>query len=261
MTNQEFSDMFDVVAQSYKMAIPFGMQDPTAFDEYEKSVFLTQAQEKIVIDIYSGNSSMYFEQSEEARRYLRQLIKTVTLQIPEDGSEIEADDSTGYFIDKDAEENMSLKSQQLDDRSLFFKLPEDVWFITYESVCLKKEDRPCDGIKEIIVKPATQDDFHNVMENPFKRPSKRRAIRLDVGGNISEIVTELGISAYKLRYVKKPRPIILVDLENEGISINNKNKQSECELDSILHTHILDMAVKNALISRGLMPQAQPMQQ
>jgi hypothetical protein len=47
-------------------------------DEYEKSLFLTQAQEEIVINLYNGKNPYgdSFESTEELRRYLDELVKT-----------------------------------------------------------------------------------------------------------------------------------------------------------------------------------------
>ena len=52
------------------------------------------------------------------------------------------------------------------------------------------------------------------------------------------------ISNYLVRYVRKPRPIILEDLE--GVTISGEDKESYCELDSSLHQEILQRAVELA---------------
>ena len=51
MTNEEFSNAFDTLINSYKHKSEFGDQSSLAdvtIDEYEKSIFLTQAQDNIV---------------------------------------------------------------------------------------------------------------------------------------------------------------------------------------------------------------------
>ena len=75
MTCEEFSNEFDVLINSYSNQLQFGnISSPLEFDEYEKSVFLTQAQEKIVLGIYNGNLSGYsLEEIEEYRGYLTAL--------------------------------------------------------------------------------------------------------------------------------------------------------------------------------------------
>lgn len=56
MTTKEFSDGFDTLLDSYSASPEFGSTTPLAFDEYEKSVFLTNAQEEIIIEIYTGKN-------------------------------------------------------------------------------------------------------------------------------------------------------------------------------------------------------------
>ena len=53
MTTEEFSNEFDTLLNSYG-------ENPSTIelDEYEKSVFLTKAQEEIVIDLYSGKNPL-----------------------------------------------------------------------------------------------------------------------------------------------------------------------------------------------------------
>ena len=71
MNVQEFSNSFDTLLQPYIAKESFSEQNNLAFDEYEKSIFLTKAQEQIVLELYQE-----LEQSEEVRKYLSNLIKT-----------------------------------------------------------------------------------------------------------------------------------------------------------------------------------------
>ena len=56
MSTEEFSNEFDVLIQSFTQSINFGNTDSIAFTEYEKSVFLTKAQEQLVIERYNGKN-------------------------------------------------------------------------------------------------------------------------------------------------------------------------------------------------------------
>ena len=79
MTTEEFSNEFDTLLNSHYTVEEFGKVPNTIeLDEYEKSVFLTKAQEEIVIDLYNGKNQFgdSFEKTEEIRRYLSDLIKT-----------------------------------------------------------------------------------------------------------------------------------------------------------------------------------------
>lgn len=50
---------------------------------------------------------------------------------------------------------------------------------------------------------------------------------------------------YTVRYIRRPRPIVLVDLDNE-LSIQGISKESTCELDESIHQEILQRAVELA---------------
>ena len=75
MTTEEFSNEFDILLNSYDTQELGKVQGKLEFDEYEKSVFLTKAQEELVISIYDGKnlSGESFENTEEARRSLSSI--------------------------------------------------------------------------------------------------------------------------------------------------------------------------------------------
>lgn len=60
-----------------------------------------------------------------------------------------------------------------------------------------------------------------------------------------------GDITYKMRYIKTPKPIILVNLSDiqEGLSINGYNTVTECELPPNTHQEILQRAVELAKAS------------
>jgi hypothetical protein len=232
MTNQEFSDSFDTILNSHFSGAP-AMQGDIALDEYEKSVFLTKAQDELVIGLYSGrnDTGASFEETEELRRYLANLVKEDTLSPIENtaGSPLGMEGSNHQF----------------------FTLPSDLWFITYESVNTSGE-KACDNKTGMEVIPVTQDEYHTIKKNPFRGANNRRALRMDLGDGVIEIICKYSISSYYLRYLKEPRPIILVDVLPDGMQIKNKSEYSECELHEALHQRILDRAVMLALQSRSI---------
>lgn len=227
MTPNEFSAEFDVLLNSYAVANNLGVTPSLELDEYEKSVLLTEAQDEIVKGLYNGTfTGESLEKTEELRRGLDSLVKT---DYPEN---IEQDNG-------------------LDQNSKFYRLKDDVWFITYESVSLA-EGQYCPGNNTIEVIPVKQDEWHRIRKNPFKKPNKRRAVRLDSGDNIVEVISEYPIDKYLIRYLRKPKPIILTTLEGD-LSIDGIQQLTECELNTVLHRTILERAV--ILASRRL-PQA-----
>lgn len=231
MTIEEFSNEFDTLLNSYATINQFGkVENPATIelDEYEKSVFLTKAQEETVIDLYSGKNPLgdSFEKTEEVRRYLSDLIKTYTT----------TEKKVGYT--------------GLSKTSIFFELPEDLWFITYESADLEDSRLGCMNGEEISVIPVTQDDYFRIAKNPFRGANKRRALRLDLGNRMVEIVSEYNIARYLVRYVARPEPIILTDLP-DNLSINQISTKTECKLNPVIHRAILEKAVQLALISKA----------
>lgn len=230
MTTEEFSDEFDTLLNSYSSKYSFG-ESPNVveLDEYEKSLFLTSSQEEIVKELYSGKNSYgdSFESTEEMRRSLNNLIKT-------------------YKTSKEIEGN------GVSSNSKFFSIPKDVWFITYESVVIQsKECNECNEYKEVTVYPVTQDTYSRTSNNPFRGAGKRRVLRLDNASDVIELISKYSIVEYLIRYLAKPTPIVLTNLDN--LSINGVNIKTECSLSPIIHRYILERAVQKALISKNLL--------
>lgn len=222
---REFSDLFDIIANSYSSS-----SGELLFDEYEKSIFLTQAQEQLVVELYSGRNTngVSFEQSEELRSYLRNLIKTDTL----------------------VEDNREHKG--ISKYSKFFICPKDVLFITYEAATISDELAGCKNDSVISIIPVTQDEFYRIVHNPFRGPNTRRALRLDGDTDVLEVVSKYNIKDYTIRYLSKPTPIILEDISEMGLEIDGESNITECKLDSAMHRNILERAVALAIASRSI---------
>lgn len=232
MTIQDFSNGMDTLLNSYALTARFGSTDnpgTVELDEYEKSMLLTKAQDDIVIELYSGRNSMgtSFEETEEMRRYLSKIVKEAKLEPIKTSSD---------------------KLLGIDSNSKFFTLPEELWFITYESV--KVSDSNCDAMSTLDVYPVTQDEYRKIRRNPFRGANNRRALRLDLSDGVIEIVSKYTVTEYYLRYLRKLQPIVLINLGNEQ-SIEGVSTVSECKLPETLHQRILDRAVLLALQSRG----------
>jgi hypothetical protein len=231
MTNSELSNQFDLLVSSYMRFRDFDNKEPRdtiEFDEYEKSLYLTKSQEELIISLYNGKNldKESFEQTEELRRYLSVLIKNTEL------SPIQ--NTTGIL--------------GIDSSSKFFTLPEDLWFITYESVDIS--DGKCESHTSLDVYPVRQDEYHKIKKNPFRGANDRRALRLDLSEGNVEIVSKYEVTTYYVRYLRKVKPIVLEDLPN-GLTVEGENKEQECELPESLHQRILEGAVLFALQSKG----------
>lgn len=222
MNVQEFSNSFDTLLQPYIAKESFSEQNNLAFDEYEKSIFLTKAQEQIVLELYQE-----LEQSEEIRKYLSNLIKT--------DNYVPVGEQDETLI------NNNFKSYKVE-------ISNDILFMIYEQ-CTLNDENNCINNKIVSVVPTIHDDLDKVLKNPFKSPNSRKVIRLDFDNKI-ELISKYNISNYKVRYLKKPNPIILVSLE-DNLSINNGDtKVSNGETNPILHERIVQRAVQLAVQSK-----------
>lgn len=236
MNGSEFSRGFDTLLASYSVSTNFGSTDnpmSVELDEFEKSQFLTAAQEEEVISLYNGKNSYGegFEQTEELRRYLAPLIEEVT-KTPDTGI-------NGHELG-------------VSNNHKFFTLPEDCWFITYEAVRVSDGDCSVASDGSMDVYPVRQDEYHKIKRNPFRGANNRRALRLDLSDGVVEIVSKYNVIEYYVRYLRKPKPIIISDLD--GMTINGYLYQGEdnvCELPDSLHQRILERAVVMALQSKG----------
>ena len=235
MTTKEFSDQFDTLLNSYAGIPDYGngaSKLEITLDEYEKSVFLTRAQKQFVVDYYSGeNLSVYsFEEKEKIREALDTLVDTYrTSTKEEDGRKL--DDGKHQFA--------------------IFKIPKNLLWIVYEQVKYAESDKPCADGSYAGVVPTTHDELHRRLRNPFRGPKLLRVLRLNVGDNLVELISDYPIGSYLLRYVKEPNPIILTNLSDE-LSIDGENVEMTCMLPDIVHPYILDYAVRLALQSRSI---------
>lgn len=220
MDVQELSSLFDTLLQSYITKDVLGEQNTLAFDEYEKSVFLTKAQEQIVLELYQE-----LEQSEENRKYLSNLIKT--------GNYVPVGEQDENLI------NNTFKSYKVE-------MEDSILFMIYEQ-CTLRDENNCINNKIVSVVPTIHDDLDKVLKNPFKSPNSRKVIRLDFDNKI-ELISKYNISNYKVRYLKRPNPIILVTLED--LNIDKKQEVSNGETNPILHERIVQRAVQLAVQSK-----------
>lgn len=206
-------------------------------NEYEISLFLTQAQDVIVNSICES-----FEQSESLISYLSPLVRQVTMEALGDG------DESG----ENAAERMHVVPG-----SMLFRLPDGLVLRTFESLQAKSVDGMFVNMEVV---PVTQDALGRTMSDPFKRPNERRALRLafdynvdesagKYSGRYSEIICAPGIDAkdckYTVRYITKPQPIILADLI-APLAIDGRHETTPCCLNENIQRKIIAKAVEIA---------------
>lgn len=303
MTTQEFSNEFDILYNNV-----MSNQAP-GLDEYEKSVFLTKAQDEILKNYFNPKGNKYQEGYDDSPK--RQIDFSMLMKL-----------SSPKYVTP----NLGIHSG---NNTKFYEMPSDILLYINEFLDVTRK-----GLStRLSVVPLRYDEYSRVMSKPYKRPLKNQAWRLITSGtgnsytftdygrvaklisdeivasfeqiykvinnkNIivnsannvlvdSKYLTGLGdledtssnalilqsnatevrdaintnveetstvvevipgtndiITNYLVRYIRKPRPIILETLN--GLSINGEEEESSCELDSSLHQEILQRAVELA---------------
>ena len=243
MTVTEMSLEFDLLYDN------ISSNGAPGLNEYEKSVLLTKAQDDLVREYAESFNKLQkgFEASESRRVQLRELIVPYRT-------------TTGY-----SQVNVGVSPD-----SKFFSIPTDVYSIIWEEVELTDADACINGLKVGVI-PSTHDEYNVMKKSPFRKPNKRKAWRFDVnelpkqdiiGDEVNslaadspmvEILAAYDISAYKMRYIKEPEPIILVNFEDDseltglGLTVGGFNTQRGTELNSRVHRLIVDRAVELAI--------------
>ena len=221
MTTNEFEWEFDVLYNNIASNAAPGI------NSYEKSVLLTKAQDELIKNYFNPQGNKYREGFDGSAK--RQIDFSGLISV-----------ANGTLLDQ----------QGFDLRAKVFKIPTDVFLIINESIVTNT------GIKQII--PIKFDEYTRLMSKPYKEPLKFQAWRLITEGDINSGVTveiipnsQETIESYTLRYVRRPKPIILANLKSEyrDVSINGETEISQCELNPLVHREILQRAVELAKIT------------
>jgi len=218
MTNSEFSNQFDVLYNNI-----MSNQAP-GLDEYEKSVFLTKAQDEVVKAYFDPKGNKYqegFDGSEKRQIDFSMIMRSASVT--------------------------SFTAPVLDDRAnnKTAALPDDVLMFINEFVTVTRGGASV----RLAVVPIDYREYARIMSKPYKRPLKFQAWRM-INNTSTNKTAELivgpndTLTKYSYRYIKKPQAIILDDLE--GVTLDGISTHQECELDPILHEEILQRAVELA---------------
>lgn len=157
MTIVEFSNEFDVLYNNITSNQAPGL------DEYEKSVFLTQAQEDIVrcyFDPKSNKVQEGFDGSQKRQYDFSSLIKTTELKNVTDIMEYEKNNT-----------NFNLPSL-FDVKSVSFLSPDNLFLTINESIIDTKTN------ERFLVNPITYNEYFRLKTKPYGMPLKRQAWRL-----------------------------------------------------------------------------------
>lgn len=134
-------------------------------------------------------------------------------------------------------------------------MPSDILFMLNEKIIDSSN-------KTYVVVPLNYKEYDRLMSKAYAQPLKKQCWRLFQSASgvdlLSQIIPIQGltISKYRIRYVRRPVPIILVNLAdgeyNNTLNIDGVSTVSECELNPVVHMDILNKAVEMALSRIGI---------
>lgn len=291
MTNQEFSNEFDILYNNVTSNQAPGL------DEYEKSVFLTKAQDQIIKDYFDPRSNKVqsgFDESQRRQIDFSMILKSTSyeasapFEVVNNNKLTEGLTDCGTYeelvalFDKLGEitrNDLSYIRQYYDfvtvlevgdveqafatilpfgvssfddrDNTKSVLLREPILMFINESLVVRRNGKET----KLVVLPISYVEYTRLMSKPFKRPVKSQAWRLlDSSEGTKRVELIVGpsdsIIKYSFRYVRRPKPIVLANLDGLSIEGDDGSTQTpsstSCELDPILHQEILQRAVELA---------------
>lgn len=234
---QEMSDRFDVYYNNITSNSAPGL------NEYEKSVFLTKAQEELIKNYFNPKGNKYNEGFDGNRKRQSDFLSLIR----EFSTSTVTPNTNGFYPG-----SYTCSAIQL----------QDALAIINEILIIKSS-----GGTEVspfrVVVPISYEEYNRLMQKPYKYPPKGQAWRLFKSADTSvpsqytsqcEFVIDYSIHGsgytitYNARYIKRPSPIILQNLPS-GLSIHGETSATPCELPESLHEEILQRAVELAKIA------------
>lgn len=197
MTTQEFSNEFDVLYNNI-----MSNQAP-GLDEYEKSIFLTKAQEELVRDYFNSRNvknAQGFDDNQKRQYDFSTLLSSITL--PD-------------FIDtyRALSVHGSVTYNTIfDSRAKIYIAPSDLFLVINESI----EDS---AKRRYSVLPISYDEYNRLMLKPYGFPLKRQAWRI-ISDRTSSLVgwggkqVDSATFLFKSKYFKTIEIYISLDSED-----------------------------------------------
>lgn len=217
MTVQEFSSEFDLLYNNVSSAQAPGLT------EYEKSVFLTKAQDEIIknyfTNVQGGNKYQQGVEDSEKRYADFSALLTVAVLNAETTDVVPFDERGKIF---------KLPDGSSDAKKVMIVITET--FKTGKSTFESKDPL----LTSYQVVPLKFDEYIRLMSKPSSDPLKKQVWKLmgnsESGNGSIEIVPHWkdknnDINVLVLKYIRKPHPIILEDLDVQGLSIEGQTTQ------------------------------------
>ena len=228
-SDNEWEERFDVLFNNITSNQAPGL------NTYEKSVLLTKGQDEVLKNHFTANS----KGNDIGQGY-------------DDGPKRQIDFS---MLTTSKEVTSVSTAAKFDTRSnsRSVTLPTGIMMIINELVQVLRNSKTID----LVVRPLRFDEYDRLMSKPYARPLVKQAWRLinSDTANKADIVVGPGdvITKYIVRYIRKPKPIIIGNLDGltiDGYTYGTGTNQAQgCELDPMLYEEILQRAVELAKIA------------
>lgn len=211
MTTQEFSNEFDVLYNNI-----MSNQAP-GLDEYEKSIFLTKAQEELVRDYFNSRNvknAQGFDDNQKRQYDFSTLLSSITLT---------------DFIDTYralSVLNLVIYNTIFDSRAKIYIAPSDLFLVINESI----EDS---AKRRYSVLPISYDEYNRLMLKPYGFPLKRQAWRI-ISDRTSSLVGWGGKQVDSATFLFKSKYFKTIEIYIKLRSENNILKPDVIESDNIV---------------------------
>ena len=256
MTLEEFSTEFDVLYNSITSNAAPG------FNDYEKSVLLTLAQEELIKSYFVANNNttgVGLDGSQKRHYDFSTLIKVKTLN-----NIIDSILTTGVDV------------PVFKDANNIFLVPNDVFLVLNEYLTVKNNS--------YTVFPISYDSYNLLMSKPFPYPNKRQAWRLDssINGEIAatkviHVSDDKDISSENITFESiyhKPLNIeinikngdylsdfVVVSESKEAVNITLKLSNTANNDIVDIHNYMFKLMDANTLKTKGLDKYIKPLNQ
>lgn len=243
--NNEFSNEFDVLYNNITSNQAPGL------DEYEKSVFLTKAQDEIVKAYFNPKTNKVqegFDGNEKRQIDFSMIMRSKIYAEPEATARTASEGDSALPPESPPDVTMSPFGESffdLRENTMSVILEPDIMMFINEYAEVMRNGVPT----RLTIVPINYTEYSRLMSKPYKRPLKNQAWRLlDNSDSHKKAEIVIGpndtITKYVVRYVKRPRAIRLITFDD--VTLDGDNTIQCCELDPILFPEIIQRACELA---------------
>lgn len=285
MNSIEFSNAFEIEYNNI-----MSNQSP-GIDEYEKSVFLTKGQLELVKNYFNPKGTKYqegyddtakrqydFSTLNKVQRYTRGITyidysteppSPVTTEVLNEINfrELIQYNYADQYVGDDVYSVFPISTRDKNVHRYKYDIPDDFLFFLNEEAELERTINNIKVTKNAIVTPISYDVLTTLRGNVYKFPTQHeiwRVITNTKDDTESEAKSNVEILApyaseiinYSMRYIKKPKPIVLINIGDmygttidgeSGENLPNDVSDAEvCELPEAMHPEIVQRAVELA---------------